>query len=257
MRLLAAHGAQVVVKDIGVRKGADAAAVVEEITHSGGTAVASTASAIWDGAQAIVATAMDTFGRVDILINNAMVGHYCDLWEEQEEQYDTTLGVNLKGYFALIKHAVAPMATQGGGAIVNTSSASGYGHPARSLYGTAKEGVVGLTRTVASELGRFGIRCNAIRPQASGQSGADYSTVTAHDRQPNGVGSRQPRHDRAHLASRRSGESLRVRRPSRSARIRLSSGPPAWQENRDHHSIRLPESLRPGIAADRGGFHPA
>jgi 3-oxoacyl-[acyl-carrier protein] reductase len=178
-RLLAAHGAQVVVDDIGVRKGADAAAVVEEITQSGGMAVASTASATWDGAQAIVATAMDTFGRVDILINNAMVGHYCDLWEEQEEQYDTTLGVNLKGYFALIKHAVAPMAKQGGGAIVNTSSASGYGHPAHSSYGTAKEGVVGLTRTVASELGRFGIRCNAIRPQASGQSGADYSTVTA------------------------------------------------------------------------------
>jgi 3-oxoacyl-[acyl-carrier protein] reductase len=187
-RLLAAHGAQVVVNDIGVRKGADAAGVVDEITSVGGAAVACTASATWDGAEEIVATAIDTFGRLDIVVNNAMVGHYCDLWHEAEHEYDATMGVNLKGYFALIKHAVEPMARQGGGAIVNTSSASGYGHPAHSSYATAKEGVVGLTRAVASELGRFGIRCNAIRPQASGQSGSDYQTVTAKWTQLIGVG---------------------------------------------------------------------
>jgi 3-oxoacyl-[acyl-carrier protein] reductase len=178
-RLLAAHGARVIVNDIGVRKGADADSVVAEITASGGEAVASKASATWDGAGDIVAQALDTFGRLDILINNAMVGHYCDLWDEAESQYDATLGVNLKGYFALIRYAAEPMAKRGGGAIVNTSSASGFGHPAHSSYATAKEGVVGLTRAVASELGRFGIRCNAIRPQASGQSGTDYAVVTA------------------------------------------------------------------------------
>jgi NAD(P)-dependent dehydrogenase (short-subunit alcohol dehydrogenase family) len=178
-RLLAANGARVIVNDIGVRKGADADSVVQEITASGGEAVASKLSATWDGASGIVSQALDTFGRLDILINNAMVGHYCDLWDEEESQYDATLGVNLKGYFALIRYAARPMARQGGGAIVNTSSASGFGHPAHSSYATAKEGVVGLTRAVASELGRFGIRCNAIRPQASGQSGTDYSVVTA------------------------------------------------------------------------------
>ena len=177
--LLAAHGARVIVNDIGVRKGADADSVVAEIKESGGEAVASKTSATWDGAGDIVSQALDTFGRLDILINNAMVGHYCDLWDEEESQYDATLGVNLKGYFALIRYAARPMAAHGGGAIVNTSSASGFGHPAHSSYGTAKEGVVGLTRTVASELGRFGIRCNAIRPQAMGQSGTDYAVVTA------------------------------------------------------------------------------
>jgi len=177
--LLAAHGAKVVVNDIGVRKGADADSVVREIKAGGGEAVASTASATWDGAEDIVNRALDTFGRLDIVINNAMVGHYGDLWDETESQYDATFDVNLKGYFALIRFAAVPMCKQGRGAIVNTSSASGFGHPAHTSYGTAKEGVVGLTRTVASELGRFGIRCNAIRPQASGQSGTDYEAVTA------------------------------------------------------------------------------
>ena len=78
-----------------------------------------------DSAPKIVRAAVDRFGRLDILINNAMVGHYCDLWEEAESQYDATLDVNLKGYFALIRYAAVPMGKQGGGAIVNTSSASG------------------------------------------------------------------------------------------------------------------------------------
>jgi 3-oxoacyl-[acyl-carrier protein] reductase len=178
-RLLAAHGARVVVNDIGVRAGADAASVVKELLDTGAEAVASTTSATWDGAAEIVTQALDTFGRLDIVINNAMVGHYCDIWDEAESQYDATMGVNLKGYFALIKQAAVPMIKQGGGSIVNTASASGFGHPAHTSYGTAKEGVVGLTRTVAAELGRFDIRCNAIRPQAMGQSGSDYQVVTA------------------------------------------------------------------------------
>ena len=178
-RLLAAQGARVVVNDIGARKGADADSVVAEIAADGGEAIASKVSATWDGAGDIVSQALGAFGRLDIVVNNAMVGHYCDLWDEKESQYDATLDVNLKGYFALIRYAAEPMAAHGGGAIVNTSSASGFGHPAHSSYATAKEGVVGLTRAAASELGRFGIRCNAIRPQASGQSGTDYSVVTA------------------------------------------------------------------------------
>jgi NAD(P)-dependent dehydrogenase (short-subunit alcohol dehydrogenase family) len=178
-RLLAAHGARVVVNDIGVRQGANADAVVQEVKAAGGEAIASTASATWSGAAEIVNQALDTYGRLDILINNAMTGHYTDLWEETESQWDSTLDVNLKGYFAMIRYAAVPMARQRHGVIVNTSSASGYGHPAHTSYGTAKEGVVGLTRTVASELGRFGIRCNAIRPQAYAQSAADYGVVTA------------------------------------------------------------------------------
>jgi len=176
--LFAREGAQVVVNDIGLRKGADAAAVVQEITEAGGTAVADTTSATWDGAEAIVDHTLEAFGQVDILVNNATAGAINDLWNFTEEEWDRTVGVNLKGYFAMIRAAAPHLCRQGSGAIVNTSSGSGFGHPAMIAYATAKEGVVGLTRTVAKELGRFGVRCNAIRPFATGVSTAEYATNT-------------------------------------------------------------------------------
>jgi NAD(P)-dependent dehydrogenase (short-subunit alcohol dehydrogenase family) len=164
--LLGQEGAAVVVDDIGTRTGADAAAVADAIRADGGVATSTTASATWDGAAEIVATALDTYGRIDILINNATAGRNDDLWHYSEAEWDLTMDVNLKGYYALMRESVPHMARQGSGAIVNTSSASGFGHPSHGAYATAKEGLVGLTRTAAMELGRFGIRCNAIRPLA-------------------------------------------------------------------------------------------
>jgi NAD(P)-dependent dehydrogenase (short-subunit alcohol dehydrogenase family) len=79
----------------------------------------------------------------------------------------------------MIRSAAPHLCRQRSGAIVNTSSGSGFGHPSHVAYASAKEGVVGLTRTVARELGRFGVRCNAIRPLAVGQSTADYAQKTA------------------------------------------------------------------------------
>jgi 3-oxoacyl-[acyl-carrier protein] reductase len=178
-RLLAAHGARVLVNDPGVRAGADAAAVVAEITAAGGTAVANTGSATWQGAAGIVAAAIDAFGRVDILINNATAGRNNDIWRFTEEEWDLTVDVNLKGYFAMIREVAPAFCQQRSGVIVNTSSGSGFGHPSHVAYSAAKEGVVGLTRTVARELGRFGVRCNAIRPLAIGASTADYEVKTA------------------------------------------------------------------------------
>lgn len=177
--LFAEEGASVVVNDIGVRTGSDAAAVAAQIAADGGTAVASTSSATWDGAADIVQSAVDAFGRVDILVNNATAGLNDDLWKFTEEQWDLTFDVNLKGYFALTREVTPHMARQGGGAIVNTSSSSGFGHPSHVAYSAAKEGVVGLTRTTARELGRFGIRCNAIRPLAVGQAVLEYREQAA------------------------------------------------------------------------------
>ena len=177
--LLASEGARVVVNDTGLRTGADAAGVVKEIEAAGGTASANTTSATWDGAADIVEAAVDTYGHLDILINNATAGAINDLWKFTEEQWDRTVGVNLKGYFAMIRAAAPHLSQQGSGVIVNTSSGSGFGHPAMIAYATAKEGVVGLTRTVAKELGRFGVRCNAIRPFATGVSTAEYAKNTA------------------------------------------------------------------------------
>jgi NAD(P)-dependent dehydrogenase (short-subunit alcohol dehydrogenase family) len=176
--LFAKEGASVVVNDIGLRTGADAGSVVQEIEAAGGTALANTSSATWGGADEIVAAAIEEYGRVDILVNNATAGATNDLWKFTEAQWDRTLDVNLKGYFAMIR-AVAPhFSRQKSGAIVNTASGSGFGHPAMIAYATAKEGVVGLTRTTAKELGRFGVRCNAIRPFATGVSTQEYSKDT-------------------------------------------------------------------------------
>jgi len=178
-RLLAAEGASVLVNDTGRRAGADAAAVVAEITSEGGRAVADTTSATWDGAAAIVGHALDEFGRLDIVVNNATAARNGDLWRLTEAEWDLAIDVNLKGYFAMIREATPHLAGQGSGVIVNTSSGSGFGHPSAVAYSAAKEGVVGLTRTVARELGRFGARCNAIRPLAIGKSTSEYSVATA------------------------------------------------------------------------------
>ncbi len=173
--LLAREGAAVVVDDIGARAGADADSVAAEIRAAGGTAVSTAASATWDGADEIIGTALDAFGRVDVVVNNATAGRNDDLWMYTEQEWDLTMAVNLKGYFAVMRAAIPHMARQGGGAIVNTSSASGFGHPSHAAYATAKEGLVGLTRTAAMELGRFGIRCNAIRPFAVTAQVGEYN----------------------------------------------------------------------------------
>lgn len=172
--LLAREGANVVVNDIGIRRGADAASVVEEIRQAGGRAIANTVSATWRGAEQIVAVAIAEFGSIDIILNNAGTAIAKDLWRFTEEEWDRTFEVEPKGYFAMIRAATPHMARQGSGCIVNTSSGSGFGHPSAIGHATSREGVIGLTRTVAMELGRFGIRCNAIRPFATGESTKDF-----------------------------------------------------------------------------------
>jgi 3-oxoacyl-[acyl-carrier protein] reductase len=171
--LLAAEGAKVVVNDIGaslvgVDQASTADRVVALIREAGGEAVADGSSAAtWAGAEAVVGHAIDAYGRVDILVNNATSGFNNDIWRFTEEEFDATIAANLKGYFAMTKFVVPHMAALGGGVIVNTSSGSGFGHPSHCVYSAAKEGVIGLTRTSAMELGRFGIRVNAIRPAAA------------------------------------------------------------------------------------------
>jgi 3-oxoacyl-[acyl-carrier protein] reductase len=177
--LLGREGAAVVVDDIGARAGADAESVAIEIRAAGGNAVSTSASATWKGADAIVGAALDAFGRVDIVVNNATAGRNDDVWAYSEQEWDLTMDVNLKGYYAVMRAAIPHMARQGGGAIVNTSSASGLGHPSHAAYATAKEGLIGLTRTAAMELGRFGIRCNAIRPYAITAQVAEYNEHAA------------------------------------------------------------------------------
>src|SRR5215467_4350266 len=175
--LMAAQGAKVVVNDVFVenRGGADEAKIAErvvaEIHAAGGQAAAHGDSvASMQGAERIVNSAIREFGRLDILINNDGNVRPGTIYEMNEYDWDRVVQTHLKGAFAMIRFASPIFCQQGAGVIINTGSESGLGHPTMANYSAAKEGVVGLTRSVARELGRFGVRCNAIRPRALTQS---------------------------------------------------------------------------------------
>ncbi len=172
---LAREGAKVVVNDLARGEPTSAEKVAQEIHDAGGTAIAVNASvSTMAGAKAIVGAANEAFGRPDILVNNAGFGRVGPIAEMSEADWDSVIAVNLKGTFAMIRHAAPLFKAQGSGLIVNTSSDAGTGDTFLGGYSAAKEGIVGLTRAVARELARDGVRCNAIRPRAfdTGQSRA-------------------------------------------------------------------------------------
>lgn len=168
-RLVASLGGAVVVADI---DGSRAQAVAEAIVADGGRAVASvTDVSAEDQIEAMVRTAIDTFGRIDVLHNNAAalgpdaLGRDRGVVDMDLELWDRTQAITLRGVMLGCKHAVPHMVSQGGGAIVNTASTAGQaGDFARSAYGAAKAGVENLTRSVATMYGHAGVRCNAVAP---------------------------------------------------------------------------------------------
>jgi NAD(P)-dependent dehydrogenase (short-subunit alcohol dehydrogenase family) len=178
---LAREGAKVVVNDVGTARdgegsGHDAAdAVVAEIEALGGAAVANYQSvASPDGARDIVDTARRTFGRLDVLINNAGILRDKTLLNMSLEQWQTVLDVHLTGSFLCTQAAASVMRDQGGGRIINTTSISGLqGNFGQANYSAAKAGIYGLTRTASVELQRYSIRVNAVAPLAKTRMTAD------------------------------------------------------------------------------------
>jgi NAD(P)-dependent dehydrogenase (short-subunit alcohol dehydrogenase family) len=172
--LFAREGAQVVVNDPGVSRdgsGGDqglAAAVVAEIAAAGGKAVASLDSvATPDGANRIVQAAVESFGRLDVLVNNAGILRDKTLLKMDESMWDTVIAVHLKGTFLCTQAAARVMKDQGSGRIVNTTSVSGLlGSFGQANYSAAKAGIYGLTRTSSIELQRYEILVNAVAPLA-------------------------------------------------------------------------------------------
>ena len=171
---LGRRGARVVVNDLGGSPrggGSDpsmAAAVVDEIVAAGGEAVASAEDVSSDqGPRQLVECALDTWGSVDGIVHNAAILRDAHFEDVDDADYDDMMNVNLRGTFRTIQAAYRAMKDSGGGRILTVTSASGLaGAFGQAVYAATKMGVVGLTRSIAWEGMRFGIKANAIAPAA-------------------------------------------------------------------------------------------
>jgi NAD(P)-dependent dehydrogenase (short-subunit alcohol dehydrogenase family) len=178
--LFAAEGAKVVVNDLGGAvdgSGDDrspAEQVVAEIEKMGGEAVANSDNvADWEGGKRLIQSAVDAFGDLHVLVNNAGILRDRVIVNMTEEDWDSVIHVHLKGHFVPTRHAAAywrersKAGEQVRAAIINTSSTSGLlGNPGQANYGAAKAGIAAFSIIAAQELGRYGVRVNAIAPAA-------------------------------------------------------------------------------------------
>ena len=178
--LFAAEGARVVVNDVGSAmdgSGDDYSLVdelVAEIKAAGGEAIANSDDvADWEGGRRLVATAVEAFGDLHVLVNNAGILRDRMLVNMTEDEWDSVIRVHLKGHFVPTRHAAAHWRArhkaghQVKAAVVNSSSTSGlFGNPGQSNYGTAKAGIGAFTVILAQELIRYGVRVNAVAPSA-------------------------------------------------------------------------------------------
>lgn len=178
--MLAAQGAKVVVNDLGGNMdgtGGDispAQEVVEEIEAAGGTAIANGDDiSTWAGSENLVDAAIETFGTLDVVVNNAGILRDRMLANMTEAEWDAVIAVHLKGTFGPSRHAAAywrQKVKDGGevtGRIINTSSPSGiYGNVGQTNYGAAKAGIAAFTVIAAMELARYGVTVNAVAPAA-------------------------------------------------------------------------------------------
>ena len=178
--MLADRGAKVVVNDVGGSRdgsGADAGPaqqVVDEIVAAGGEAIANTDDVgTWDGGERIVTQAIQTFGALDVLVNNAGILRDRMIFTMSEAEWDDVIRVHLKGTFVTTRHAAvywrdrAKAGKSNDVRVINTTSVSGiYANPGQTNYGAAKAGIASFTQIVAQELGRYGVTANAIAPGA-------------------------------------------------------------------------------------------
>lgn len=177
----AAEGARVVVNDIGVGLdgspaggGSAAQGVVDEIVAAGGEAVANGSNvADWDQAAELIRTAVETFGGLDVLVNNAGIVRDRMMANTSEEEFDAVVAVHLKGHFATMRHAASywrGLSKEGktvDARIINTSSGAGLqGSVGQGNYSAAKAGIAAMTLVGAAEMGRYGVTVNAIAPSA-------------------------------------------------------------------------------------------
>lgn len=149
-------------------KGGDAETTAEAIAQSGGEAVAVFGDVSnFSDTEKLIHTAVDQFGGIDILVNNAGVDAAKMIWNMGEDEWDKCLNATLKGAFNCSKFACMFMRERKWGRIINNTSTAWLGTVGHVNYGAAKAGIVGLTRAIAREMGRYGVTCNAFTPLAS------------------------------------------------------------------------------------------
>ena len=161
--LFAREGARLLIAD---KRGASADAVVAQCTRNGGRALGTeTDVARVDDVRRMIEVAVDEFGRLDVLVNNAGYGIAGSVLETDEEAWDVLMAVNVRGVFMCSKYAIPAMKKNGGGSIVNTASVvAQVGISNRAAYCASKGAVAALTRAIAIDHVRDGIRCNAVAP---------------------------------------------------------------------------------------------
>jgi len=195
--LLATEGAALVVNDLGVSvdgSGASSSAadeVVAAIKARGGTAVANYDSVSdFAAAERIIGTAVRELGGIDVLVNNAGILRDRMVFNMSEEEWDAVIAVHLTGTFNCTRHAARHMREQRSGRIISMSSTSGvYGNSGQANYGAAKDGIAGLTRVAARDLGRYGITVNAVCPGAATRMTQTVSSGAREARSKAGVAS--------------------------------------------------------------------
>lgn len=162
--LLARQGAKVVVNSAHSAEAADA--VAQEIMTNGGAAINVTADvSLQAEAERLVKAAVESFGRLDIMVNNAGTTRDTLLMRMSESDWDTVMDLNLKGTFYCTKAAIRPMLRARSGRIINITSVAGLsGNAGQANYAASKAGLVGFTKSVARELGSRAITCNAVAP---------------------------------------------------------------------------------------------
>jgi 3-oxoacyl-[acyl-carrier protein] reductase len=161
--LFAGEGAKVVVADVNSKGGEE---TVNEIRQNGGEAFFALLDiSNREQIKNVVKETLDKYGKIDVLINNAGIIQDALVVKMTEEQWDRVISIDLKGPFNCIQAVVGSMIEKGGGEIINVSSIVGlYGNVGQTNYAAAKAGLIGMTKTLAKELGKKGIRVNAIAP---------------------------------------------------------------------------------------------
>ncbi len=173
--MMAAEGASVVVNDLGGavdgsgNSSSPADEVVSEIKNAGGSAVANYDSvALMEGGENIVKTALDSFGKLDIVVTPAGILRDRMIFNLTEQEWDDVIAVHLKGTFSVVKYGCILFRQQRSGRIITFSSESGLvGNTGQTNYGAAKSGIAGFTKVVARDMGRYGVTANSIAPRAA------------------------------------------------------------------------------------------